>query len=143
MDESSQQQGNFFRLAPAKREPATDFGIALARARVSQSKKLSQSKLAELAGLDHSYISRLEAGDRAAPKPDTLERIIKALGLSQPEAEALRMAAGYMPADRSTLYRTPLVGKLDEALAIAPDELQLWAQETIRAMLGYLERAGK
>jgi|SRR6478735_4848108 len=121
-------------------QPAvTPFGIALRAAR--DNAKLSMSKLAVRAGLDHSYISRLEAGTREPPKPETLERITKALGLSQPEAEAIRMAAGYMPVDRSTFYLLPIVGSLDSAISTAPREQQLWAVETIKAMLGHLERA--
>ena len=42
------------------------------------SKRLSKEKLAGLAGLDRSYMHRLESG-RSSPTLDTLERLARAL----------------------------------------------------------------
>ena len=42
---------------------------------------LSQTALAEAAGLSRAYIAKLEAGDRASPSMPALERIAKALGV--------------------------------------------------------------
>jgi transcriptional regulator with XRE-family HTH domain len=43
---------------------------------------LSQTALAEAAGLSRAYIAKLEAGDRASPSMPVLERIAKALGVT-------------------------------------------------------------
>lgn len=56
----------------------TVFGAKLARVRKGQ--RISQGKLAELVDLDHSYISRLEAGARM-PARDTVIRIATALNI--------------------------------------------------------------
>jgi transcriptional regulator with XRE-family HTH domain len=45
--------------------------------RIAQGK--SQVKLAALSGLDHSYLSRIESGQRCHPAPDVTLRIAKAL----------------------------------------------------------------
>lgn len=55
---------------------ANRFGQILRQERVS--KGLSQEKLAGLAGLDRSYMHRLESG-RSSPTLDTLERLARAL----------------------------------------------------------------
>jgi XRE family transcriptional regulator, regulator of sulfur utilization len=55
---------------------AKRFGQILRQERVS--KGLSQEKLAGLAGLDRSYMHRLESG-RSSPTLDTLESLARAL----------------------------------------------------------------
>lgn len=55
---------------------------------------LSQSKLAERADLDHSYVSRLECGART-PSRAVVERLADVLGLSPHERDELLTAAGF------------------------------------------------
>lgn len=57
-------------------EIAKRFGQVIRRER--ESKGLSQEKLAGLAGLDRSYMHRLESG-RSSPTLDTLESLARAL----------------------------------------------------------------
>jgi len=70
------------------------FGALLAKLRMARN--LAQTRLAERADYDHSYISRLETGARS-PSRDAVERLIRTLQSSQEEADALLEAAGYMP----------------------------------------------
>jgi transcriptional regulator with XRE-family HTH domain len=56
--------------------------------------ELSQSKLAELAELDHSYVSRLESGTRT-PSRKVVEAIAEVLALRPYEQDELLAAAGY------------------------------------------------
>src|SRR5687768_8085749 len=73
--------------APSAPEYAADAGSVLAR--FPARARLSQSKLAERADFDHSYISRIECGDRL-PTRDALERLAEAMGLTpQEEGELL------------------------------------------------------
>ena len=74
--------------APSAPEYAADAGSVLARFRARA--RLSQSKLAERADFDHSYISRIECGDRL-PTRDALERLAEAMGLT-PRGQGARAA---------------------------------------------------
>lgn len=102
-----------------------------------EAKRLSQSDLARLVYCDHSYISRLESGDRA-PSLSTVEGIAKALRLSTPDTNRLRMAAGYMPV--ADLWLTEAMAALASALAAVP-ALTPWAHESLAAITGHIERA--
>lgn len=53
---------------------------------------VSQARLARHVSLDHSYLSRLESGQRS-PSIETIVRIAKALNLSPQEALLLLLAA--------------------------------------------------
>ncbi|HEY8445803.1 MAG TPA: helix-turn-helix transcriptional regulator [Thermomicrobiales bacterium] len=80
---------------------------------------VSQSKLAERANFDHSYVSRLESGSRM-PTRDAVDRLGMALGLSQAELDALRAAAGFLPRDVTNLLSNePVIG---EVLDLLQDE---------------------
>lgn len=57
---------------------------------------LSQNRLAELAGLDHSYASRLESGSRL-PSRAVVVRIADVLGLTGNDRARLFLAADYRP----------------------------------------------
>lgn len=70
-----------------------NFGLALARKRTQAG--LSQSKLAELADYDHSYVSRLESGTRF-PTQEAIRRLGKAMELGLGEMADLYNAAGYL-----------------------------------------------
>jgi transcriptional regulator with XRE-family HTH domain len=69
------------RTRPARKQPESpEFAERLKWYRVDA--KLSQNKLAELAWLDHSYISRLEDGNRK-PTFEVVTALLRALGISK------------------------------------------------------------
>jgi transcriptional regulator with XRE-family HTH domain len=70
----------------------SNFGTILREKR--RAAQLSQRRLAELAGVDFSYISKLENGRLPAPASDTIVRLAKILGCP---AEELLAAAKKMP----------------------------------------------
>jgi transcriptional regulator with XRE-family HTH domain len=63
---------------------------------------LSQSALARRAGLDPSFINRLESGQRGAERA-VAEALVLALELPPEEADRLRAAGGYLPPDLARL----------------------------------------
>jgi transcriptional regulator with XRE-family HTH domain len=58
--------------------------------------RLSQSKLADLASLDHSHISRLESGHRV-PTVEVVRDLIRAMRLTPYRAARLMLSAGFVP----------------------------------------------
>ena len=91
-----------------------DFGAALKRYR--EAKGVSQSKLAERAEFDHSYVSRLESGART-PTREAVDRLATALGLARAEQDALLAAAGFLPRDVSSLLSDePVVSEVLDLL---------------------------
>jgi transcriptional regulator with XRE-family HTH domain len=116
---------------------AVRFGQTLARLRTAQ--RLSQNQLAQRAGLNHSYISRLESGGRGDPSRTVVEQFVGALGLDQSgrDADELRMAAGFLPVDAAHL----LTGEtsLAKLAALLEDErLPDASRATLRRMLSLL-----
>ena len=94
-----------------------EFGMQLKGLR--EARRVSQSKLAERAEFDHSYVSRLESGARM-PTRDAVERLAAALLLSQSEEDALLASAGFLPRDvTSLLSDEPALG---EVLDLLQDE---------------------
>lgn len=97
--------------------PGAEFGVLLKRFR--EARRVSQSKLAERADFDHSYVSRLESGARM-PTRDAVERLGRALGLAQSEQDPLLASAGFLPRDvASLLSDEPVLG---EVLDLLQDE---------------------
>ncbi len=91
-----------------------EFGVQLKAQR--EARRVSQSKLAERADFDHSYVSRLESGARM-PTRDAVERLAGALLLSQPEEDGLLAAAGFLPRDiTSLLSDEPALGEVLDLL---------------------------
>lgn len=91
-----------------------DFGAVLKRFR--ESRRVSQSKLAERADFDHSYVSRLESGARM-PTREAVERLAEALQLDHNSRDALLAAAGFLPRDvASLLSDEPVVGAVLDLL---------------------------
>jgi transcriptional regulator with XRE-family HTH domain len=76
------------------------FGQALKRFR--EVHRVSQSKLAQRAGFDHSYVSRLESGSRT-PTRDAVEQLAQALELDQVGRDELLASAGFLPGEVSSL----------------------------------------
>ena len=70
------------------------FGGALKRIR--ESRKLSGARLARTAGLDASYVSRLEFGSREPSRIAVLQ-LAAALECRATETDTLLMAAGFLP----------------------------------------------
>lgn len=54
-------------------------GHAVRAIRIAQGK--SQVKLATQSDLDHSYVSRIESGQRCHPTPEITKRLAEALGV--------------------------------------------------------------
>lgn len=59
------------------------FGIALKRARIAR--KLSQEKLADLAGLNRTYVNKIETGRVYRPEDDNIDKLAAALGMTSEE----------------------------------------------------------
>src|SRR5690349_1928416 len=76
-------------------EDQRTFGSLLRRYRVMAG--LTQEALAEGAGISLRGISDLERGLRRVPYPDTVERLIEALGLGTAERDALFAARRRAP----------------------------------------------
>lgn len=76
------------------------FGKVLKRFR--EVGRVSQSKLAERAGFDHSYVSRLESGART-PTRDAVEQLSRALDLDRVQQDELLASAGFLPREVSSL----------------------------------------
>lgn len=95
-------------------QQAAEFGVLLKGLR--EGRRVSQSKLAERAEFDHSYVSRLESGARM-PTRDAVERLSTALGLSLGEQDSLLAAAGFLPRDvASLLSDEPVIGEVLDLL---------------------------
>lgn len=95
----------------------TEFGALLKSMR--ERRNVSQSKLAERADFDHSYVSRLESGARM-PTREAVDRLGDALGLERPQLDSMLAAAGFLPRDVSSLLSAePVVG---EVLDLLQDE---------------------
>lgn len=77
---------------------------------------VSQSKLAERADFDHSYVSRLESGARM-PTREAVDRLGTAMGLDHAALDALLASAGFLPKDvTSLLSDEPALGEVLEML---------------------------
>jgi transcriptional regulator with XRE-family HTH domain len=73
-----------------------DLGFAQLLKQYREVVRMSQSRLAELSGFDHSYVSRLESGHRT-PTRDAVVKFAEALALVPAERDNLLAAAGFMP----------------------------------------------
>lgn len=123
------------------------FGIFLRKLR--DRRRLSLRELAQLAGIDHAYVYRLETGEKESPSDDTLTKLIRALKAAKREGEMLRFLAG---------NQSVSAGLAEYALddqTVSPEELKMAAHmayrgsarpdykttiERIRRMLGDEER---
>jgi transcriptional regulator with XRE-family HTH domain len=73
------------------------FGVLLRGLR--EERKLSLRELAQLAGIDHAYVHRLETGAKAAPSEVMIGKIVRALKAQKREAGMLRYLAIHGEAD--------------------------------------------
>lgn len=77
----------------------------------------SRNALAHQVGVDPSYLTRIEHGDREPPRQHIVEALTRALRLSVPERNRLLVAAGYAPLSVVQL------GAWDDALQAVADVL--------------------
>lgn len=77
----------------------------------------SRNALAHEVGVDPSYLTRIEHGDREPPRQHIIEALARALRLSVPERNRLLVAAGYAPLSIMQL------GAWDDALQAVTDVL--------------------
>ncbi|HET7035336.1 MAG TPA: helix-turn-helix transcriptional regulator [Thermomicrobiaceae bacterium] len=78
--------------------------------------RMSQSRLAESSGFDHSYVSRLESGHRT-PTREAVIKFAAAMELPEPERDALLAAAGFMPQRvESLLAEEPILTEVFQLL---------------------------
>ncbi|HEY0702958.1 MAG TPA: helix-turn-helix transcriptional regulator [Candidatus Acidoferrales bacterium] len=73
------------------------FGFLLQQLR--EERRLSLRELAQLAGIDHAYIYRLETGDKESPSEEIQKKLIRALKAGKREAEMLRYLAEHPQID--------------------------------------------
>ncbi len=98
--------------------------------------RVSQSKLAERAGFDHSYVSRLESGTRT-PTREAVEQLALALGAGSGAQDELLAAAGFLPRELGSLMTEE--PELSEVVSIlrsehVPDEVQRLIREHLRLL---------
>ena len=77
----------------------------------------SRNNLAHEVGVDPSYLTRIEHGDREPPRQHIVEALARALRLSLPDRNRLQVAAGYAPLSVVQL------GAWDDALQAVADVL--------------------
>src|SRR4051812_23923812 len=77
----------------------------------------SRNALAHEVGVDPSYLTRIEHGDREPPRQHIVEALTRALRLSVQERNRLLVAAGYAPLSVVQL------GSWDDALQAVADVL--------------------
>ena len=81
--------------APARLRPRGGFGGYLHELR--RERGLTARQLAAAAGVHHTYVSKLERGDRQAPDEPVVEALAAALGASPAQLDQLRWRAGLTP----------------------------------------------
>ncbi len=115
------------------------FGPVLKQFR--EARRVSQSKLAERAGFDHSYVSRLESGART-PTRDAVEQLSQALGLERVQQDELLASAGFLPREISSLLSGE--PEITEVLGLLQNDAVPQAyRETMRQVLRLLAEQAK
>lgn len=110
------------------------FGTALKQFR--EERRVSQSKLAERAGFDHSYVSRLESGART-PTRDAVTQLAGALQLDGSGQDSLLASAGFLPKEVSSLLSTE--PEISDLLHLLHNEaVPVEVREILRAQLRLL-----
>jgi transcriptional regulator with XRE-family HTH domain len=78
-------------------------GLGFLLEELREKRGLSLRELAQLAGIDHAYIYRLESGDKESPSEEALTKLIRALKPERREAEMLRYVAEHTDTDASLI----------------------------------------
>jgi transcriptional regulator with XRE-family HTH domain len=100
--------------------------------------RLSQSRLAEAAGFDHSYVSRLESGSRM-PTRDAVLKLAAAMSLDEHDRDGLLASAGFMPGKIESLLAGEPV--LSEALGFLQNRaVPAEVRDDVRNMIALLVR---
>ena len=73
------------------------FGLLLQRLR--EQRGFSLRELAQLAGIDHAYIYRLETGDKESPSDEVVTKLARALKAGKRETEMLHYLAEHWHID--------------------------------------------
>ena len=73
--------------------------LGLLLQRLREERRLSLRELGQLAGIDHAYIYRLEAGDKESPSEEILTKLIRALKAGKRDADVLRYLAQHPQVD--------------------------------------------
>lgn len=118
----------------ALQQEAMMFGMTLKGFR--EVRRVSQSKLAERAGFDHSYVSRLESGARK-PTREAVHQLSQALELERVQQDELLAAAGFLPGEVSSLLSgepelTDVLGLLQNAQV--PEAYRETMRQVLRAI---------
>jgi HTH-type transcriptional regulator, competence development regulator len=74
--------------------------------RLREQRGLSLRELAQLAGIDHAYIYRLEAGEKESPSEEILTKLGRALKVDKREADILRYLAEHPGVDPGLVAHT-------------------------------------
>lgn len=115
-------------------QASVQFGATLKRYR--EARRVSQSKLAERAGFDHSYVSRLESGART-PTRDAVQQLAEALGLERLQQDELLASAGFLPQEVSSLLSSE--PEITDVLALLqnssmPDDYRQTMRQVLRVI---------
>jgi transcriptional regulator with XRE-family HTH domain len=77
--------------------PQSALGYLLRNLR--EERGLSLREIAQLAGIDHAYVHRLETGAKESPSDDVMSKLIRALKAPRREAEMVRYLAAHTDTD--------------------------------------------
>ena len=77
---------------------------------------LSQSGLARRAGLDPSFVNRLESGQRSAER-SVVEKLVTALDLDPNDTDCLLAAGGHLPNAFTRVFQDPALYRLVRSLS--------------------------
>ena len=99
----------------------TSFGNLLRDFRIRS--ELSQRALAQEAGIDTSYISRLESGDREVTSRSLALRLAAILDLAEEEVDLWLISAGYI-SPRMQEIASSGISRLIQELHTFKDELE-------------------
>lgn len=117
----------------------SEFGALLKSFR--EKRGVSQSKLAERADFDHSYVSRLESGARM-PTREAVERLAEAMDVEQAQLDSLLAAAGFLPKDVSSLLSAePVIGQVLDLLQ--DEQVPTEFRENMRQVLHLLTQQAR
>lgn len=120
------------------KSPPTEFGYTLKILR--EKRGVSQSKLAEKAEFDHSYVSRLESGARE-PTREAVLRLGEALRVSDDELNGMLISSNFLPKTTLGLIQNLAELKdLDDALSTANETDRLSVTFTVRLLIDFLHR---
>ncbi|MBX5444490.1 helix-turn-helix transcriptional regulator [Sphaerobacter sp.] len=111
--------------------------------RFREEARTSQSRLAESAGFDHSYVSRLESGNRT-PTREAVVKLADALGLTPEQRDSLLAAAGYMPQRvESLLADEPILSEVLQLLQSRdiPEPIRQNVRQMLRLMVNQAQMA--